>query len=95
MNILKKEFIELIKIIHIEKGIVIYIIVMTLFIFSLTLLLGKLTYSIAYLVCGLGSLVNLVQIHRHKDETKIVLLKILYIFNFTAVSLGFLFMMPK
>lgn len=91
-NIIKQEIIELLEILHRNKGIVIYVTTFSLFIFSISLIIKSIKYSIAYIVCSLGSLVNLYSCERNNNsEVMSGMKKMFYAIAFTVASLGFLF----
>ncbi len=97
-NILKEEAIDLVHIFAKNKGIVIYVTIFSLFVFLISLIVKSRDYSIAYLVCALGSLVNLrlCEPHNEKDDKEsneeliCGLKKIFYVIIFTMGSIGFL-----
>ncbi len=102
-NILKKEARDFLKIFLKNKGIVIYVIVLSLFIFLISLTAKSKLLSVAYLVCSLGSLFNLKSCDPSNEEnqkkinevydidTVCEIKKIFYVVVLTIVSFGFLF----
>ena len=90
-NIIKQEAIELLKILYKNKGIVIYVTTLSLFVFSVSLITRPMQYSIAYIICSLGSLVNLNSCERSNGEVMSGLKKIFYVMAFTLASFWFLF----
>jgi hypothetical protein len=97
-NILKQEAADLLKVFSKNKGIVIYVTVFSLLVFLMSFMMKSRSFSVAYLVCALGSLLNLSSCEprrekREEDSNQELvcgLKKIFYVIVFTVVSLGFL-----
>lgn len=97
-NILKEEAIDLVHVFAKNKGIVIYVTIFSLFVFLISLMIRPRDCSIAYLVCALGSLVNLrlceprdeKNTEKSNEELVCGLKKIFYVIIFTMGSIGFL-----
>ncbi len=89
-SILKQEMIEFLKILNRNRGIVIYVTALSLVFFSISLMVRSTQYAIAYIVCALGSLVNLIPIEKSNGGVACGLKKIFYVLVFTIASLWFI-----
>ena len=78
------------KVLSENIGIVAYVTALSLLFFFISLLSKPMLYSMGYLVCALGSLVNLIPIEKTDGDVKRGFKKIFYVITFSIVSLVFL-----
>lgn len=94
-NILKQEAIDLLKVFSKNKGIVIYVTILSLLVFLVSFMTKSRPFSAAYIVCSLGSLLNLSSCEPRNEDSREELVcerkKIFYVIVFTIASFGFLF----
>lgn len=94
-NIIKQEAIDLLNVFSRNKGIVVYVLVLSLLVFLVSLTTKSRSFSAAYIVCSLGALLNLSSCEPRNEDSHEELVcglkKIFYVIAFTIASLGCLF----